>query len=206
MPRTNASRRQWLQCLARGVAVVLGSAVLGPAGTVHAGTAWAANAATGPAAEIETLRLRREDGGLQIDATVKVQLPAAVEEALRRGVPLYFAAEARVLKPRWYWRDGRMARTSRTWRVSYQPLTGNYRVSLGGLNQSVASLAEAMVSATRVSGWNVAEPGTLDSDERYVLEFSWRLDTAQLPRPMQFGVGGAAEWQIGVERTVRLDP
>jgi Domain of unknown function (DUF4390) len=154
---------------------------------------------------VEQLRPRREDGGLSLDVNLRVQLPTSVEEALRRGVPLHFVAEARVLKPRWYWRDARMARASRTWRVSFQPLTGNFRVSLGGLSQSYGSLAEALSGVTRLSGWPVAEPGTLEPDERYLLEFAWRLDTTQLPRP-QFGVGGAAEWALGVERTLRLEP
>ena len=33
------------------------------------------------------------------------------------------------------------------------------------------------------------------------------LDTAQLPRPMQIGIGGvgsASEWSLGVERSFRL--
>ena len=40
---------------------------------------------------------------------------------------------------------------------------------------------------------------------RYYVEFSFKLDTSQLPRPMQFGIGGQADWTLGVERTLRVE-
>ena len=35
-------------------------------------------------------------------------------------------------RDRWYWRDERIASASRVWRIVYQPLTSNYRVTFGG--------------------------------------------------------------------------
>jgi hypothetical protein len=52
----------------------------------------------------------------------------------------------------------------------------------------------------------VAEPGQAEAGERHYAEFSWKLDTSQLPRPMQFGLGSGSEWSLGVERTLRLEP
>ncbi|MFN9953415.1 MAG: DUF4390 domain-containing protein, partial [bacterium] len=77
-----------------------------------------------PGVEVQTLRLRREDGNVLLDFDLRVHLPAAVEDALSRGVPLYFQATAALFRPRWYWRDPRVARVERQWRLSYQPLTG----------------------------------------------------------------------------------
>jgi hypothetical protein len=45
----------------------------------------------------------------------------------------------------------------------------------------------------------------LDPDSRYSIDFSWRLDTTQLPSPMQIGLTGQADWTLGVERTLRLE-
>nr|WP_238446600.1 DUF4390 domain-containing protein [Azohydromonas australica] len=156
------------------------------------------------ALELQELVVRRQDGGLLLDFSLRVVLPRTVEDALSRGVPLYFETEATVYRPRWYWRDERVARQSRQWRLSYQPLTENYRVSLGALHTSYATLAEALGSMTRIARWRIAEPTQLDPDEqRYYVEWSWRLDTSQLPRPMQLGIGNQADWVLGIERTLR---
>lgn len=158
-------------------------------------------------AEVLNLELQRDETGLLLDFSLRLTLPPAVEDALQRGVPVYFTARASVYRPRWYWRDDRVARATRSWRVSYQPLTGSYRVGLGGLSQSYPSLDDALLAVTRLAHWKIAEPSQIDPESRHYVEFSWRLDTSQLPRPMQIGsLGGQSDWSVGVERTLRLEP
>jgi hypothetical protein len=157
--------------------------------------------------DVLDLKLRRDDAAVSLDYQLRVTLPPAVEDAALRGVPIYFAAQAALLRPRWYWRDDRVARVSREWRVSFQPLTSTWRVSQGGLGQSFATLAEALASITRSTGWRIADAHDAEPDGRHYVEFSWRLDTSQLPRPMQIGlggIGGANDWSVGVERSIRL--
>lgn len=155
--------------------------------------------------ELATLTTTRSDGALNLEFVARLTLPKAVEDALRRGVPIYFAAEARLLRSRWYWRDERVSRVSRQWRIAHQPLTGAWRLGLGGLNQTYATLEEALGIASRSAGWKLAELAALDPDESYYVEFSYRLDTTQLPGPMQFGLGGQGDWAIGTSRTLRVD-
>jgi len=155
--------------------------------------------------ELGQLQAARRDGALTLEFATRITLPKAVEEAMHRGVPVYFLAEATLLRSRWYWRDERVARVNRSWRVAYQPLTGNWRVGLGALNQTYPTLPDAMASISRSAGWKVAELSQIDSDSRYYVEFSFKLDTTQLPGPMQIGLGGEGEWSIGIERTLRLE-
>ncbi len=166
--------------------------------------------ATAPAAraqgvELATLQVQRAEASLTLDFTARVNLPRTVEEALHRGVPIYFVAEARLRRDRWYWRDERVARISRSWRLAYQPLTGAWRVGLGGLNQNFPSLSEALAIASRSAGWKLADLSQLDADKSYYVEFSYRLDTTQLPGPMQFGLGGQGDWAVGVSRVLKVD-
>ena len=49
--------------------------------------------------------------------------------------------------------------------------------------------------------WRIVEPGQIEEGSRHYLEFSFRLDTSQLPRPMQIGIGGQADWTLAIERT-----
>jgi hypothetical protein len=158
-----------------------------------------------PAVELMEIEAVRNDSGVILDFGVRITLSHAVEDALQRGVPMYFTAQAGLFRARWYWRDQRVARVSRSWRLTYQPLTSTWRVSQGALHQSFTSQAEALGAISRATRWKIAEASQIEPDERYYLEFSYRLDTSQLPRPMQIGIGiGDADWALAVERTLPL--
>ncbi len=181
--------------LAALLAWLMALSLLAPHGMAHA-----------QGVELLTLQASRSDGAVNLEFAARVALPRAVDDALGKGVPLYFVAEATLLRNRWYWRDERVARISRSWRLAFQPLTGAWRVSLGGLHQSYASLDEALAAVSRSGGWKLVDAERLDKDASYYVEFNYRLDSSQLPGPMQFGLGGGGDWTLGVSRTLRVDP
>lgn len=158
--------------------------------------------ADGP--EFTEFKVSRSGEGVFLDFALRFDLPRNVEDALQKGVPLYFVAQAEVFQPRWYWRDRRIARATRVWRLAFQPLTRKYRVTFGGLNQSYDTLADALASVRRVADWKIVEEGQIEEDERHYVEFSYRLDTTLLPRPMQIGIGGQPEWTLVLERDQRF--
>jgi hypothetical protein len=158
--------------------------------------------AEGP--EFTEFKVSRTDEGVLLDFALRFDLPRNVEDALQKGVPLYFVAEAEVFRSRWYWRDRQVARATRVWRLAFQPLTRKYRVTFGGLNQSYDTLGDALASVRRVADWKIVENGQIEEGERHYVEFSYRLDTTLLPRPMQIGIGGQPEWTLIVERDQRF--
>jgi hypothetical protein len=153
--------------------------------------------------EFAEFEVARAEDGVVLSFALRFDLPRGVEDALSKGVPLYFVAETEVFRDRWYWRDKSIARNTKVWRVAYQPLTRKYRVTFGGLNQNFDSLSDALASVRRVTGWKIAEAREIDDGKHYV-EFRYRLDTTLLPRPMQIGIGGQPEWTLLVERTERF--
>jgi len=85
-------------------------------------------------------------------------------------------------------------------------LTSTYRVTtVGGLSQSYTSRADALASISRSSRWKIAEAGQIEEGAHHYVEFQYRLDTAELPRPMQIGISGEPDWQLLVKRTLRLN-
>lgn len=146
--------------------------------------------------------LQRTEEGLLFDYSVRFELSHAVEDALLKGVPVYFVARAEVFRPRWYWRDERVGRATRNWRLSWQPLTRRYRLALGSFSQSHDTLADALGVIQRASNWKVADATELGDETDLYVEFKLRLDTSQLPRPLQIGVGGQADWDLSIERTL----
>lgn len=156
--------------------------------------------------ELSQLSTERADDALVLSFSAHFELPRPVEEALMKGVPIYFSAEASLMRSRWYWRDARVARVNRSWRLTWQPLTRQYRVSTGGLHQSYFSLSEALASLRGISGWHVIDAKDLEEDSKLYLDFSYRLDTSQLPRPMQIGLGSPHGWALGAERSLLINP
>lgn len=164
-----------------------------------------APAARAQGIELATLKAERDDDALSLSFNTVYELPRPVEEALQKGVPIYFTAEVSVYRNRWYWRDARIARVSRSWRLAWQPLTRQYRVSTGGLNQTYGSLHEALNAMRGAQGWRIAELSQLEDDAKHYLEFSYKLDTSQLPRPMQIGLGSPEGWVMQVTRSMTVD-
>jgi hypothetical protein len=72
------------------------------------------------------------------------------------------------------------------------------------LSQNFDSAAEAVAVVRRMAGWRLAEPGQLEAGGKYYVEFSYKLDTTLLPRPMQIGIGGQPEWLLQLEKVQRL--
>lgn len=167
--------------------------------TVLGGAAWAGTA------ELSAFEIVHNDDGVVLNYSVEFDLPRGAEEALNKAVPLYFVAEAEVFRDRWYWRDKRIASATRVWRIVYQPLTSNYRVTFGGLSQSYATRIEAFAAMRRAVNWKIADPGQIEEGSRHYVEFNFRLDTSLLPRPMQMGIGNASDWSLSVERVQRFN-
>ena len=164
-------------------------------------------------ADIPTLRAERAGNEVFVSANVSFELPANVEDALLKGVPMFFMLEADLYLDRWYWYDKRISGAQRQLRLAYQPLTRRWRVTQSqgmgsdssqglSLNQNYESLAEALSMVRQVSKWKVAELADTDPTSKIKLLFRFRLDLSQLPRPFQIGAIGQSEWDIqGVART-----
>ncbi len=171
--------------------------------------------ATDPA--VEQIGLQRTADGLFLSARLLLAPSAPVEDALLRGVPLYFVWQAEVVRDRWYWTDKRVASVHRTLRLAYQPLTRRWRVSVsndpeagrGGaglqyaLHQNFDSLPDALAGVSRVARWRIADAAPLEAGGDQRVEVSFRLDLTLLPRPFQIGMGNQPEWLVNFAR--RLD-
>jgi hypothetical protein len=166
-----------------------------------------------PATEITQLRLERGEDGVLLSANVKFELPTVIDDALAKGIPMFFTAEAVLFRDRWYWYDKQVASAARHMRLSYQPLTRRWRLVVSptpignsglALGQTFDTREEAMAAVQRISHWKVAEVADLDPEARYNVDFRFRLDVSQLPRPFQIGAVGHADWNIAAMRNQRL--
>jgi hypothetical protein len=144
------------------------------------------------------LELARDNGSAAIllNATFEFELPQALEEAVQKGIALYFNIEFELFRKRWYWFDRRVASETLTYRLSYSPLTRQYRLARGGLSQPFDSLDEALALVKSVRNWKVADRALLSAREDYDAQVRMRLDVSQLPKPFQVNAITSREWNL----------
>lgn len=174
-------------------------------------------------ASISSIQVERADGTVFLNAQIKFDLPAPVEDVLLKGIPLIFVAEAEVRRERWYWYDKKLIVAVRNMRLAYQPLTRRWRLNIsnsagsngslngsssgalgGGLPQYFDTLPEAMSKIQRISRWRIVDVVDLDPDALHTLDLSFKLDVSQMPRPFQIGLIWQSDWNISTTKSIRF--
>jgi hypothetical protein len=165
--------------------------------------------------DVTELRLERVDGALLLQSSLRIDLSSTVEDALQKGMPIYFVTEVELMRDRWYWYDKKVGAATRHYRLAYQPLTRKWRLNVSrdpigvvglasSLSQTFETLPEAMSAIRRTVNWKLADMTDIDVDNKYTLSFKFRLDVSQLPRPFQMTAGSQAEWNLNTQKTLRL--
>lgn len=134
-----------------------------------------------------------------LQAQFDIALTPTLEDALNKGVPLYFVMDFELIRPRWYWFNDRVLYLQQEYRLSYNALTRQYRLGVGNLYQNYATLSEALEVMSRVRRRQDVEPGALRRDTTYLAAIRFRLDISQLPKPFQLTALLGREWNIGTD-------
>lgn len=140
--------------------------------------------------------IRATPQGYVLDGDVNIVLNSTLEDALSRGINLYFLLELELSRPRNWWFDEDIADPVRKMRIYYHLLLRRYVVETGYTTRTAATLSEALAMLGRVDGWQVLERGALKTGQRYDARLRLRLDTSQLPKPLSIGAVGGDRWEL----------
>jgi len=135
--------------------------------------------------EVLAANLRAVEDGLVLDADFAFELTPRLAEVVAGGVPLYFNVEFELGRRRWYWFDEKAASRKLQLRLSYHPLSRQYRLATGPLQQNYSSLEDALGVLRRVRGWLVVDRSVGFYNADYQAAVRLRLDTTLLPKPFQ---------------------
>lgn len=149
---------------------------------------------------------RLSDGSYQFSADFDISLNFVVDQALTRGVPLYFISEFTLIRSRWYWLDEVIAKNEQTAKLSYNKLTRQYRITRGSLFQNFSSLGDALriishqssapIDATLLQKNNSYITALLPQKGDYIAATRMRLDVTQLPKPLQVNALATQDWNF----------
>ena len=146
--------------------------------------------------DVRSVEVRAVEAGLVVNADFDFELSPRLAEMVASGVPLYFNVEFELTRRRWYWFDERAAAQQLQQRLSYHPLSRQYRLSTGLLQQSFATLDEALNVLRHIRNWLVVDRTVTFADADYDAALRMRLDGAQLPKPFQLSALTSRELQL----------
>ena len=106
---------------------------------------------------IERIEPALRQGQLQLDADIDFTLGDDLQDAARKGVPLYFTADLDIEHPRWWWFNETVLSIRQTWRIQYNALTRQWRVGTGDLSLPATTLDEALDLVRHIRDWPLAD-------------------------------------------------
>jgi hypothetical protein len=145
---------------------------------------------------VQRASLEADGSGWSLDAQFNFELNSSLEDAVNKGIPLYFTTNFELTRPRWYWFDEQPVSTSQSIRLSFQPLTREYRVSSGGLQLGFPTLDEALAVIKHVTSWHVIDRNDVRPGETYTASVRMQLDVAFMPKPFQIDAVNNRDWNL----------
>jgi Domain of unknown function (DUF4390) len=147
---------------------------------------------------VTSASLEPTDDGYRLDAELDFGLTPTLEDAINKGVPLYFSLDYEVVRPRKYWFDATEVQGAKLWKISYNALTQQYRLALGSFYQNFQTLDEArrLLARQRVLIVDNGDKNALRKSTPYKVSVRMRLDVQQLPKPFQVNAMGSRDWNL----------
>ena len=146
--------------------------------------------------KIKSFELEKVDNDWLLNAAFQIELSPGLEDAVQKGVVLYFQTEFDLMRSRWYWFDEKSVLVQRQTRLSYQPLTQQYRIASEGFTFSAKTMSEALQAVGSIGGWRVIDGTQLDSSKSYTASMRMSLDLSKLPKPFQVNALNNREWNV----------
>jgi Domain of unknown function (DUF4390) len=147
---------------------------------------------------VTSASLETAEEGYRLDAELDFGLTPTLEDAINKGVPLYFSLDYEVVRPRRYWFDATEVSGAKQWKISYNALTQQYRLAIGSFYQNFQTLDEArrLLSRQRVQIIGNGDKNALKKNTAYKVSVRMRLDVQQLPKPFQVNAMGSRDWNL----------
>ena len=146
--------------------------------------------------QVRNAELDADSDGYRLNADFDISFTHTLEDALNKGVALYFVTEFELVRPRWYWFDEKIVGLRQQFKLSYNALTRQYRLSVGALFQNYATLDEAVNVMSQLHNRLVADKDALQKDQKYTAALRMKLDLTQLPKPFQVDALASSDWTL----------
>jgi hypothetical protein len=188
MPSSSA-RRKPLNGISAGRLVLLLLCLFLAAANAHA-------AKTDEAITVLYANIEPADDTWAVNAAFNARLNRTQQEALKKGIPLYFVTEVVLQRVRSWWFNEDIVVTSRIGRLNYSPLTRRYQVETVDNFKPYDTLQEALTELGHIENWAITPIKTLRPGNSYRAAIRMRLDLGLLSKPLQINALATGKWEV----------
>lgn len=146
--------------------------------------------------QIKSISLAAAGEGYEISIDSEIVLNATLEQALEKGIVLYFVTKFSLADPRWYWLDDEVARGKLRVGLRYYALTRQYHLNHPSFSQSFYTLKEALQVLGQLRDYPLTVKSEIRQDTDYVASLRIWLDLTRMPKPFQVEALGSSKWNL----------
>lgn len=160
----------------------------------------AASAYANGSIQVRTFKLELAENTYLMSVDSEIALNPTLEQALEKGVVLYFVTKFTLVEPRWYWLDNEVARIKTRIGLRYFTLIRQYQLSDPTFTKYFFTLKEALQALQQQRKLPLTVFSELsDTDDYHAMLRLW-LDLTRMPKPFQVEALGSSAWNLSSER------
>ena len=160
-----------------------------PAAAAQAGGIW-----------IKSVNVAAVEQGYEISVDSEIALNATLEQALEKGIVLYFVTKFSLVDSRWYWLNDEVARGKLRVGLRYYALTRQYHLNHPSFSQSFNTLKEALQALSQLRDYPLTVKSELKQDIEYIASLRIWLDLTRMPKPFQVEALGSSQWNLSSDK------
>lgn len=149
---------------------------------------------------IKSVRLIAAEQGYEISADSEIVLNPTLEQALEKGLVLYFVTKFSLVDSRWYWVDDEVVRGKLRIGLRYYALTRQYHLNHPSSLQSFNTLKEALQALGKLRDYPLTIKSELKPDTDYMASLRIWLDLTRMPKPFQIEALGSNQWNLSSDK------
>lgn len=158
-----------------------------------------------PIAQAENIRIKSAtlaavEQGYEISVDSEIILNATLEQALEKGIVLYFVTKFSLVDSRWYWLNEEVVRGKLRVGLRYYALTRQYHLNHPPFSHSFNTLKEALQALGQVRDYPLTVKSELKQDNDYIATLRIWLDLTRMPKPFQVEALGSSQWNLSSEK------
>ena len=150
--------------------------------------------------QIKSVSMTAVEQGYEIGIDSEIALNATLEQALEKGIVLYFVTKFSLIDSRWYWLYDEVARSKLRVGLRYYALTRQYHLNHPTFSQSFNTLTEALQALGQLRDYPLIVKVALKQDVDYIASLRIWLDLTRMPKPFQVEALGSSKWDLSSDK------
>ncbi len=150
--------------------------------------------------QIKSVSLAAIQKDYEMSVDSEIVLNTTLEQALEKGIVLYFVTKFSLVDSRWYWLNDEVARGKIKVGLRYYALTRQYHLNYPAFSQSFNTLKEALQMLSQLRDYPLTIKSELKQDIEYIASLRIWLDLTRMPKPFQVEALGSSQWNLSSDR------